>query len=62
MPMREDVRDHESSEYDARNSVGRHEGQVHPSQVIRLDDAVLIDQHATEHGNTQPIPDTKMAQ
>jgi len=26
--MREDVRDHESSEYDARNSVGRHEGQV----------------------------------
>jgi len=56
MPMREDVRDHESSEYDARNSVGRHEGQVHPSQVIRLDDAVLIDQHTSEDGHAQPIP------
>ena len=54
--MREDVRDHESSEYDARNSVGRHEGQVYPPQVIRFYDAVLIDQHAAEDGNTQPIP------
>ena len=54
--MCEDVRDHESSEYDARNSVGRHEGQVHPSQVIRLDDAVLIDQHTSEDGHAQPIP------
>ena len=54
--MREDVRDHESSEYYTGNSVGSHEGQVYPSKVIRLYDAVLIDQHAAEDGNTQPIP------